>query len=172
MKLNQGKCELIEMRGHEDIPGRPIGAAQTVKFKDGTKVKVKREARYLGCMINDRGDATKELKKRMADCQITWKKLEEYWKHANGTKREKLIVYDAVIRCKLMYGLESVHLTPTLTTKLNVFQRKGLGQIPGLKTTYGQKQAGIQPTNKNDFILKLTNTLNTWEEKPRGAKVG
>ena len=86
------------------------------------------EARYLGCMINDTGDAGKEINKGIADVQLTWKRLELYWEHANVTVRDKLIVYDALIRSKLMYGLESVHLTEALKTKLN---DKDLGRIQG-----------------------------------------
>ena len=65
-------------------------------------------------MINDKGDTTKEINKRISECHLTWKRLDIYWKHADATEREKLIVYDSIIRSKLMYGLESVNLTETL----------------------------------------------------------
>ena len=35
-------------------------------------------------------------------------KLEDFWKHADVGIKFKIIVYDAVVRAKLMYGLESM----------------------------------------------------------------
>ena len=55
---------------------------------------------------------------------MTWKKLEDYWKHSDCPLREKLIVHDAVIRSKLMYGLESAHLTETLKEKMTFYKGK------------------------------------------------
>ena len=155
MKLNKGKCELIAIRGKADI-----------KFGDGTKVPIKPEAKYLGCRLNEKGNVAKEINQRISECYITWRKLEEFWKHADCQLREKLIVYDAIIRSKLMYGLESAHLTETLKEKLDVFQRKGLRQIMKLPTTFGQMEANKPRSNTNDKIILLVNAkINTWEDR-------
>ena len=53
-------------------------------------------------------------------------KLEELWKHTDCDLRFEIIAYDAVIRAKLMYGLESLHLNQDLKNKVDVSQRKGL----------------------------------------------
>ena len=39
---------------------------------------------------NNQGDPKKELHKRMAATYLTWKKLEEFWKHGNSEIRENL----------------------------------------------------------------------------------
>ena len=54
-------------------------------------------------MINDNGDAAKEVNKRISECNLTWKRLETFWKKGNLTTRDTLVVYDALIRSKLMY---------------------------------------------------------------------
>ena len=54
MKLNQKKCEALAIRGERNI-----------RYRDGTKVPPQNEARYLGCMLNDKGDVTKEVNKRL-----------------------------------------------------------------------------------------------------------
>ena len=54
----------------------------------------------------------------------------------NPSEREKLVVFDAIIRSKLIYGLESAHLTETHTNKIDVIHRKGLRQIMKVLTTY------------------------------------
>ena len=46
----------------------------------------------------------------MGDVFITWKRLEESWKHKDCDLILKIIAYDVVIRAKLMYGLESLQL--------------------------------------------------------------
>ena len=72
-----------------------------VYFKDGSAVKCKEEARYLGCWLNDKGDPEREINQRMSDCMIVLKKLDLFWRKANPSCSQKIIVYDAVIRAKL-----------------------------------------------------------------------
>ena len=63
-------------------------------------------------------------------------KLEEFWKNCNCSPEFKLIAYDAVIRAKLMYGLESLQLNKDIREDLDVFQRKGIRQILKIPTTW------------------------------------
>ncbi len=56
-------------------------------------------------------------------------KLEEFWKHTDTSLRFKLIVYDAVVRAKLIYGLESAQLNQDHKRHIDTFQRKGLRKI-------------------------------------------
>lgn len=51
-------------------------------------------------------------------------------------KKWQLIIYDAVVRSKLLYGLETLHLTQSMAKKLDVFQLKGLRKILGWETTF------------------------------------
>ena len=37
--------------------------------------------------------------------------MEYFWKHSNTPKRTKLHVYDAVIKSKLLYGLDTAKIT-------------------------------------------------------------
>ena len=96
LELNYGKCELLQISR-----GEPWAEDDTVKFKDGTPVKVKAEAKYLGCWLNDRGDPDREVKQRIANCMVILKKLDIYWREANPSITEKLRVHDAIIRSKL-----------------------------------------------------------------------
>ena len=68
----------------------------------------------------------------------TWKKLDHFWKkHTNTvTKKWKILVFDSIIRSKLLYGLETVQLTKTQLNKIDAFQTKGLRKILNLKTTF------------------------------------
>ena len=61
--------------------------------------------------------------------QYTWKKMAPFWKDSQLGVKYKIIVYDAVIRSKIVYGLESARLTDALKFKLKAFQLRGLRQI-------------------------------------------
>ena len=98
-QFHLGKCEHIK-----------INAIGSVNFTNGKSVATATEAKDLGCLLDDDHQTKKEISKRIADTHVTWKKLEEFWKRGNDELTEKLIVYDAVIRTKLMYGIESLQL--------------------------------------------------------------
>ena len=51
-----------------------------------------------------------EVQQRIKEVAIIWKKLALLWGPAELLEAKKLIIYDAVIRSKLIYGLESAHL--------------------------------------------------------------
>ena len=70
----------------------------------------------------------------------TLKRLDLYWRHSNCPIRKKLITADAVIRAKLLYGLDSMQLNEPQLKKLDIFQFKILRKILKLKTTYTQRK--------------------------------
>ena len=63
-------------------------------------------------------------------------KLHVYWKATKASKKWQLIIFDAIVRSKLLYGLETLHLTQGMAQKLDVFQLKGLRKILGMETTF------------------------------------
>ena len=103
---------------------------------------------YLGCSLNRQGKTEKEVKQRIANCMATLNKLQRFWKHSNCPLRFKIIVQDAVIRTKLLYGLESAELTDGALNKLDVFQLKGLRKILNMATTY------IDRANTNEKVFE------------------
>jgi hypothetical protein len=144
MRLNKDKCEYISI-------GQPGG---TVRFADGSKVPVREEVKYLGCLINAYGDPNKELSKRIATCTAILSKLHLFWRHSDCTVHLKLQAYDAIIRSKLMYGLESVVFNESLFRKLDTFQLKGLRKILKLPTTFVNREA------TNSFVYTEANKHN------------
>ena len=114
LKLNQDKCEALTIR-------EEFSETASVFFKNGEHVKQQRGSKYLGCFLNNKTDSKREVNKRMADVFVTWKKLE-----TDCSVRFKLIVYDAVVRAKLVYGLESAQLNDDVKAHIDAFQRKGL----------------------------------------------
>ena len=60
-----------------------------------------------------------------------------------------MMQYDAVIRSKLLYSLETIHLTQSLRKKLDAFHLRGLRRILKLPTTY------IDKRNTNARVYEL-----------------
>ena len=142
LHLNKNKCESINTN-----PNR-----ERIKFKNGTKVKNKNEAKYLGCHLTAKAESRKEINRRKGECTLIWRKLETFWKHSNCTEATKIHIYDAVIKSKLLYGLDSANLTQGMQDDLDTFQLKGLRQILHKDTTWAQIKHGQQPTNTNEEI--------------------
>ena len=67
-------------------------------------------------------------------------KLHVYWKDHSANRKWQLLVYDAVIKSRLLYGLETVHLTKSLMQKMNAFHRKGLRKILSLVSTHADRR--------------------------------
>ena len=107
MRLNRTKCEAITVNAKNDDDN-------IIRFKNGTRVPQHNLVKYLGCMINDKGDPRKEVSKRISECMVILQKLDPCWKHIENPTRWKLLIFDAIVRSKLMYGLESVQINDSL----------------------------------------------------------
>jgi hypothetical protein len=141
LKLNRNKCEVILTGGNADI-----------HFSDGTRVTQKDEVKYLGCQINNTSDVNKELNGRIAACMATLKGLHAFWRHSDCPIRFKLQAFDAVIRSKLLYGLESAQLNEPHQRRLNTFQLKGLRKILHMQTTFVNRE------NTNERVITYANS--------------
>ena len=129
-----GKCELIRISRTELFTDD-----DNVYFQNGQTVKIKPEAKYLGCWLNNRGDPAREIRQRITICMAILKRLDLYWFKANPSIKEKLQVFDAIIKSKLLYGLESAPMNETIKHELDIFQLKGLRKILGIKITFVDK---------------------------------
>ena len=78
-------------------------------------------------------------------------RLNIFWRKSNCPDKFKLCVFDAVVRSKLVYGLEASHIPKFLMQKLNAFQLKGLRKILKLDTTY------IDRSNTKTRVFSLAN---------------
>ena len=118
LNLNRNKCGVVKMN-----------ADNKIKFGNGQELQRTQSTIYLGTEINAAADPTLEVQRRMAEVCVTWKKLDTFWKHSNTPTKIKIQIYDAVIRSKLVYGLESLQLTKAWQNRINAFQLKGLRKI-------------------------------------------
>ena len=101
-------------------------------FHDGAQLNKEFEAMYLGNEINRTVNIKHEILNKMSEVRRTWFKLSAYWKASGASKKWKLIIFDAIIRSKLLCGLETIHLTQALSKSLDAFQSRSL-RIKNLK---------------------------------------
>ena len=70
---------------------------------------------------------------------------------SNCNARVKIKVLDAVIRSKILYGMESAQLNDPHLNRLQYIQLKGLRKIPKITTTY------IDRHNSNEKVYEIAN---------------
>ena len=158
LRLNKDKCCLINMNDETKI-----------HFSDGAEVPSSFETQYLGANINKEARGLSEVNKRLAQATVTWRKLGVFWKNSACPLHTKLHIYDAVIRAKLVYGLETIAILETWQLRLNAFHLRGLRQILKKETTYAQMIQGEVKSNTNESIFELANNIlkHQWDSKPR-----
>ena len=117
---------------------------------NGDPVPRKHRATYLGAILTDNIDNQAEISNRLVDCINTCNRLGIFWKKAETTKHWKLRVFEAVLRSKLMYGLETIQLTDSELNRIDAFQIKNLRRIMGIKPTC------VDRTYSNREVLQYT----------------
>lgn len=140
MKLNKEKCELITTHEQENV-----------HFGNKTQINIVKRATYLGCEMGIQTTNREELNKRFANTMVTMKKLDLFWRHSDCDIAVKIHTADAVLRTKLLYGLESSQLLPSALKRLETFQLKVLRKILKVDTTF------INRGNTNSKVFKLAN---------------
>ena len=140
LKFNKNKCVCLR-----------VNSNVSPQFANGEKVNIESSTIYLGANINDGDDPKLDVNTRMGSCFATLNRLHFFWKKSSCLVRFKLNVFDAVIRSKLVYGLEAVNLTPSLVTELNAFQFKGLRWILTIDHTY---------VNRDNTTVKILQAAN------------
>ena len=140
LNSNKKKCELVH-----------TGRNPNVHFNGGTRIPSKEEVNYLGCHLNKDCDVSREVKSRIATCMVVLKRLDSFWRHSDCLDQFKLTTLDAVIKSKVLYGLESAQLNDNILNTLDVFQLKGLRKILEMDTTYVNRE------NTNDLVYKNAN---------------
>jgi hypothetical protein len=140
LKFNTTKCVALS-----------FNSARRPKFMDGNAVPTVKSIKYLGSTISKSHDIKSLITGRISACFAVLNRLNFFWRKSSCPDKFKLSVFDAVVRSKLVYGLEVTHIPKFLMQKLNAFQLKGLRKILKLNTTY------IDRSNTNARVLSMAN---------------
>jgi hypothetical protein len=131
LNLNYDKC--INITANQRVSSvrfSPTGPGQ------GKLVPRKNSAVYLGTLLTDSNNNKAEILNRLGDCIATANRMKLFWTKANTTVKWKIQVFNAIIRSKLLYGLECIQLTAAEISRLDAFQNKSLRRILGKPPTF------------------------------------
>ena len=84
---------------------------------------------YLGGVLTKQVNIASEISSRIASAMATCKSRDIFWKEAQCSLRNKILIYNAVIKSKLLYALETLEIPTSLLSRLEAFQLKGLRKI-------------------------------------------
>ena len=156
LNLNKDKCRQLSYKGR----------AKQIYFRNGQKVPQEETVEYLGTLLHFRANPRPEILKRIAGSAFVRRKLDTFWKKAAMGKRNKLLLHEGIVSAKLLYALEAIPIPRNYYARIDASYLKGIRQILGIKTTYGQQEAGQERTNTNATIIGLTNkALSTKKKK-------
>jgi hypothetical protein len=119
-----------------------------------------KKTRYLGGIIHKKHDVSGEVQSKIGSCFAILNRLNFFWKKANCPHKFKLNVFDAVVRAKLVYGLETIHLSDAILSKMDAFQLKGIRKILGIQTTY------MNRANTNARVFERASAIANPKSKP------
>ena len=126
MKLNLGKCINLTINRKQS----------NIRFLDDTLFPRSAQAKYLGTLLTDSVDNAAEVTNRIADVRATCAKLRLFWNKAKTSIKWKLKVFNAIIKSKLLYGLDTMQLTEQEQRTLDSVQMKRLRRILGIPPTF------------------------------------
>jgi len=126
LRLNKGKCVNMNMnvQGKQKLGTEP----------DDHQMEGVESAMYLGNRLNKKASVREETTYQMQQVTGTWKRLQTYWKATDASKKWQLLAYDATVKSKLLYGLETAQASNADLKRIDAFQLRGLRQILGKKT--------------------------------------
>ena len=152
LNLNRDKCVNLNMNTDEKQ-----------KFQNGTSIKSEREAMYLGNELNYKADPHLEVTQKLQEVNRTLHRMQDYWKASEASPKWKILIQEAVLKSKLLYGLETTQLTNKCLKRMDAFQIRGLRKILNLKHTHWDRTA------TNARILQLA-TEETYRKGTEAQK--
>ena len=91
--------------------------------------------------------------------------MQAFWLHAECPKAFKFRIWDAVVKAKLVYGLESLQINDDMARRLDAFHLRGLRQIMKIPTTF------IDRANTNSVVFEKANQILCAQSKADPAEV-
>ena len=92
----------------------------------------------------------REVNRRIINARIAQGRLNVFWREGKISKKWRILMYNAIVGKKLIYGLEVLPMTEVLQKKLDAFYVRGLRRIMGRQSTYIDRSEG----NTNKAIIQ------------------
>ena len=119
LKLNRDKCQLLVTND--------VGS--NVFFPDGTPVTKHPAINYLGAIFSATLDVGYIIRQKLTEATMTMRLLAPLWMDPHISTAWKLVVFNAVIRSRIFYTLETLELTLGQQRLLDTLYFRGLRRI-------------------------------------------
>ena len=126
LQLNKDKCELL-VTNDDGV---------RMYFSNGQAVPKVTHLKYLGAVFHAHLDVGGILRQKFADARMEMRKLERFWAHNQIPLPWKITVFNAVIRTRVFYTLETLELTPTHLTSLDAVYFRSLRRLMRIPPTF------------------------------------
>ena len=111
----------------------------------------------MGNTLNSRANVTAEIDRQIQQFNITPSKLNAYWKASEASKKWQLLIFDAVTKSKLLYGMETVQKPEAMMKRIDAFQMKGLRKILGKNIHIGIEK----PPTKTSWTKQIGSSIRS-----------
>ena len=101
LHLNRDKCQLLVTNDLE----------KNVHFPDGTAASKHASIKYLGATFSSTLDVAFIVRQKLTEATTTMRTLSPLWTDSHISTAWKLVVFNAVIRSRVFYTLETLELT-------------------------------------------------------------
>ena len=144
LALNKTKCQLLVTND----PGPPV------YFPDGTEVNKHEQIKYLGTTFSATLDINLIIRQKLTEAAATLRQLSPLWGDQQIKTAWKLVVFNAILRSRIFYTLESLEITPSQQRLLDTLFYRGLRKILKVKTTF------VDRTWTNERLLATANRVS------------
>ena len=144
LKLNRAKCQLLVTNDQ----------GTKVMFPDGTEATKHPSIKYLGATFSATLDVGMIVRQKLTEATNTMRLLAPLWSDQHISISWKLVVFNAVVRSRIFYTLETLELTQSQQRTLDTLYFRGLRRILKKRATF------IDRTWTHERLLHLANTLN------------
>ena len=86
-------------------------------FEDLKEMPQKDYVEYQGTGINQDADPAREVNRRIINARVAQSKLNLFWREGKISRRWRILMYNAIVGTKLIYGLEALPITEVLKKK-------------------------------------------------------
>ena len=126
MELHPDKFQLLKVQCE--------GNVRTVV--QGDVIPAQPDMIYLGALISDTGDASKELSRQLGAARAEFDKLSNILRHSNLSRHRNVEIYNAVVLSKFTYGLPYLWLSAAGRRRLDGFHCRCLRAIWGIAPAF------------------------------------
>ena len=153
LQLNKDKCQLLVTN---DL-GCPV------IFPDGTPVTKHETIKYLGATFHAKLDMGHILRQKTSEAAQTLRTLAPLWSDTQISTAWKLTVFNAIIRTRIFYTLETLEITHSQQKNLDTLYYRGLRRILKKPSTF------IDRYWTHERLLRLANqtTRQIRHDRPR-----